>query len=147
MLQITNCQKAALAGAILLLSGGCSVHQAALTPPADYDLTKLRSQQRARPDGVVTGEIVEVFEGGTRRSPGACVCLDGDCHDRSKPALGCYMSNANGTYARTLSPGVHTLQLKWLGWLPSPVVKFTVEPGDSVRLNFRLKQDTRPTVN
>jgi hypothetical protein len=53
----------------------------------------------------------------------------------------------NGYYSCTLSPGNHTLAVKWLGLRSVVIKQLSLHKGDSLNINFLLVSDTTKYVN
>lgn len=127
---------------------GCRSQQAgvaskvgAMALPPEYELTRFRRKDTTK-EPIVTGHIDMLQNGRLFPTEWVSVCVDQEC-----AVKGAFPhSDPAGNYTRELPPGPHQLLATFIGLLPS-VVKLQLAQGDSVRLNFHLRADTRPTTN
>ena len=134
-----------LINGLLLAGAGSESGAAAPRPPADLperQLTRLRRKDITRP-AIITGHIDVQQAGQLFPSPGISVCIDGECPgQRPIPH-----TDAAGNYARELAAGRHRVAASFVGVVPSVVKALRLHMGDSVRLDFHLRLNTRPTTN
>ena len=87
---------------------------------------------------IILGQVDELLENGALLpSPSAIIIID-KIHTSADEA---------GNYRRTVSPGAHTMRVGWPGLLWSVAPPLRVAQGDSIRINFKLMPDPRPTID
>ena len=105
-------------------------------PPVSF-YTLLRQTDTTKA-ALVLGHVALQLEDKTFvPQPGAIVMVNGS-HT--------FTDNA-GNYLRTISAGAHTLRVGAIGILWSEAPPLRVKPGDSIRVDFQLIPDFRPTMN
>lgn len=113
----------------------------AITLPPEYELTRFRRKDTTK-GAIVAGHIDILQDGRLFETEGVSVCIDQDCANKAATTI----ANSAGNYTRELPPGPHKIRATFIGLIPS-VVKLRLAQGDSVRLNFHLRADMRPTTN
>lgn len=117
----------------------CSTQQVALAPSTRYPEQEITRLQRKNPaqDAIIVGHVAVLGpKAESYPLPGAIVVLD------QKP----FFADAAGNYQMVLAAGKHQLKVGQLGIYPA-YLTLEVQPGDSIRVDFHLREDPRPTVN
>jgi hypothetical protein len=128
---------------LLGLGSSCAKHLARTTYSPAYELTRFKRHDPASAP-LILGAIDQRQSDGSRYPPAiargiqnfAVLAIDGVL----------FNSQPDGTYSRTLAPGRHQLRVGLPG-LVRVDIPLRVHPGDSVRLNFHLRADSRPIIN
>jgi hypothetical protein len=124
------------AWALVLATGlvGCNAERVTSGPSAtrEQEVLRLRARDTSRAP-IVFGQVQVVNETGRFPLPTALVSVDG------KPTY----TNETGTYRLVVAPGSHQFLAGQTGMRQARAT-LKVELGDSVRLNFYLRPDTRP---
>jgi len=56
-------------------------------------------------------------------------------------------ADGNGKYRLSLKSGRKSLRAAWIGYYGNKTSKLSLAPGDSIQINFLMKEDNRPLID
>ena len=125
----------------VILSRSIAASQPSPISPPEYELTRFRRKDIAK-EAIVAGHIDQLYDKRLFEIEWVGVWVD----RKSAPQDATTHTNSGGYYVLELSPGPHEILAGAIGMLPY-MVKLQLVRGDSIRLNFHLRTDMRPTTN
>lgn len=116
----------------------CTVQQTSImpSPPPRQEVTYLHRTDAVK-SAIIVGRV-SVLDNNVRKSSVAAAAIA--VNDKIT------LANDNGEYSLVLPAGIHTLVVGQIGFYKSEVT-LKISQGDSIKANFNLQYDQRPTSN